>query len=145
MMAAGLTVAALFARLGRPAPEPGTPDWERASAAIEDAFWVIAAQGHPAWSPERHPRVIRTLALAVADRRFRNPESYVQEQAGEVSYRMADGSPVGLALTRGEVALIERVAGRGGLKSVQGQRSVLSRGLRTGYPFPDPEDSWGPV
>ncbi|WP_282203687.1 hypothetical protein [Kitasatospora fiedleri] len=145
MSTAGLTVDALFARLGRPAPEPGTPDWARASAAIEDAFWVIAAQGHRAWSPERHPPVIRTLALAVADRRFRNPESYVQEQAGEVSYRMADGSPVGLALTRGEVALIERVAGRSGLRSVQARREVASRGLRTGYPFPDPVDSWGPV
>ncbi|MFJ7909028.1 hypothetical protein [Kitasatospora sp. NPDC096204] len=144
-MSAGLTVAALFARLGRPAPEPGTPDWERASTAIEDAFWVIAAQGHRAWSPERHPAVIRSLALAVADRRFRNPEGYVQEQAGEVSYRMSDGSPVGLALTRGEQALIERVAGRSGLRSVQGRREVASRGLRTGYPFPDPVDSWGPV
>ncbi|WP_406111263.1 hypothetical protein [Kitasatospora purpeofusca] len=143
MTSAGLTVAALFARLGRPAPEPGTPDWERASAAIEDAFWVIAAHGHRAWTPERHPPVIRTLALAVADRRFRNPEGYVQEQAGEVSYRMPDGSPIGLALTRGEVALIDRVSGRGGLKSVQGARSVASRGLRTGYPYPDPEDSWG--
>ncbi|WP_406087411.1 hypothetical protein [Kitasatospora purpeofusca] len=145
MTAAGLTVDALFARLGRPAPVPDTPDWARASAAIEDAFWVIRAQGHPAWSPERHPRVIRTLALAVADRRFRNPEGYVQEQAGEVSYRMPDGSPMGLSLTRGEVALIERVAGRGGLRSVQARREVVSRGLRTGYPFPDPEDSWGPV
>ncbi|MFJ5233965.1 hypothetical protein ACIQBJ_29190 [Kitasatospora sp. NPDC088391] len=140
MTAAGLTVDALFARLGRPAPAPDTPDWARASAALEDAFWVIAATGHPAWSPERHPPVIRTLALAVADRRFRNPESYVQEQAGEVSYRMADGSPVGLALTRGEVALIERVAGRGGLRSVQARREVVSRGMRTGYPFPSPED-----
>ncbi|WP_327065941.1 hypothetical protein OH807_33645 [Kitasatospora sp. NBC_01560] len=138
-----LEVADLFKRLGKPAPATGTPDWERASAALEDAFWVIAAQGHPAWTPQRHPPVIRTLALAVADRRFRNPEGYVQEQAGEVSYRMPDGSPMGLALTRGEAALIDRVSGRGGLKSVNGQRSVLSRGLRTGYPYPDPEDSWG--
>ncbi|MFF4922905.1 MULTISPECIES: hypothetical protein [unclassified Kitasatospora] len=138
-----LDVADLFKRLGKPAPEPGTPDWERASAALEDAFWVIAATGHPAWSPERHPAVIRTLALAVADRRFRNPEGYVQEQAGEVSYRMPDGTPIGLALTRGEVALIERTAGRGGLRSVQARREVASRGMRAGYPFPDPEDSWG--
>ncbi|MFD4397853.1 hypothetical protein [Kitasatospora sp. NPDC058478] len=138
-----LDVADLFKRLGRPAPEPGSPDWERAAAALADAFWVIAAQGHPAWTPDRHPPVIRTLALAVADRRFRNPESYVQEQAGEVSYRMPDGSPMGLALTRGEVALIERVAGRGGLKSVQGRREAVSRGLRTSYPFPDPEDHRG--
>ncbi|MGW2539390.1 hypothetical protein ACWC5I_00580 [Kitasatospora sp. NPDC001574] len=138
-----LDVADLFKRLGRPAPEPGTPDWERANAALEDAFWVIAATGHRAWTPQRHPPVIRSLALAVADRRFRNPEGYVQEQAGEVSYRMSDGSPVGLALTRGEQALIERTAGRGGLRSVQARREVASRGMRVGYPFPDPEDSWG--
>lgn len=138
-----LEVADLFKRLGRPAPVTGSPDWERANAALEDAFWVIATQGHPAWSPQRHPPVIRTLALAVADRRFRNPEGYVQEQAGEVSYRMPDGTPMGLTLTRGEQALIDRVSGRGGLKSVNGRRTVLSRGQRTGYPFPDPEDSWG--
>ncbi|MBO1414465.1 hypothetical protein [Streptomyces sp. FH025] len=138
-----LDVADLFKRLGKPAPPTGTPEWERANAALEDAFWVIAAQGHPGWSPERHPPVIRTLALAVADRRFRNPEGYVQEQAGEVSYRMPDGTPIGLALTRGEVALIERTAGRSGLRSVQARREVASRGLRTGYPFPDPEDSGG--
>ncbi|WP_262987051.1 hypothetical protein [Streptomyces sp. CBMA156] len=28
----------------------------------------------------------------------------MREQAGEVSYRMPDGTPIGLALTRGEAA-----------------------------------------
>ncbi|MFF7988769.1 hypothetical protein ACFZDG_03105 [Kitasatospora xanthocidica] len=60
-----------------------------------------------------------------------------------MSYRMPDGSPMGLALPRGEQALIERTAGRGGLRSVQGRHSAISRGLRTGYPLPDPDDSWG--
>ncbi|WP_441248946.1 hypothetical protein [Kitasatospora sp. McL0602] len=138
-----LTVECLFKRLGKPVPEEGSPDWERASAALDDAFWVIAAYGHPCWTPEKHPKVIRTLALVVAERRFRNPEGYVQEQVGEVSYRMSDGTPMGLSLTRGEQALIDRVSGRGGLKSVRATRDVVSRGMQVGYPYPNPEGPWG--
>ncbi|MFD8318923.1 hypothetical protein [Kitasatospora purpeofusca] len=136
-----ISVQALFRRLGKPAPLEGD-ELGRAEAAVEDAFALVQAHGHPVWTVERHPKAITALVLAIAERKFRNPEGLVQEQAGEVSYRMGENTPQGLTLTRGELLLIQKVSGRAGLKSVSVQRDVLV-GNPTSYPYPNPSDSWG--
>ncbi|MGW2398507.1 hypothetical protein ACWCYY_18335 [Kitasatospora sp. NPDC001664] len=136
-----ISADALFRRLGKPAPLEGE-ELGRAAAAVEDAFALVQAHGHPAWTVDKHPKAITALVLAVAERKFRNPEGLVQEQAGEVSYRMGENTPQGLTLTRGELMLIQKVSGRAGMKSVRVQRDVLI-GHPISYPYQNPPGPWG--
>ncbi|MFF3673562.1 hypothetical protein ACFYYS_06170 [Streptomyces sp. NPDC002120] len=112
-------------------------------AALSDALAIAATHGKTEWyaKPERLPVGVKAVVLAVAERRVRNPNGYVSETAGEYSYRRPDMSALGLALTKGEIALIEKAAGTRGLMSVDVQRAVrIQHGID--YPWPNGRETW---
>ncbi|WP_424216346.1 hypothetical protein ACN20G_29860 (plasmid) [Streptomyces sp. BI20] len=115
----------LYSRLGKPAP---TDEEERAQAwgAIYDALAVVSTYGKTGWfsNPGSLPPGVKAVLLAVAERKVRNPEGYVSETAGEYSYRRPEQSALGLGLTAGEIALIEKAMGVRGLRSVQLESAV---------------------
>ncbi|WP_141275428.1 hypothetical protein [Streptomyces cacaoi] len=80
----------------------------------------------------------------MSERRLRNPDNFVSEQAGEYSYRYSESAASGFAPSKGEVALLERLAHKTRLHSTPVDRNVgIAR--RRFYPY-EPNDNtvWGP-
>ncbi|GAB7185926.1 hypothetical protein ATKI12_5757 [Kitasatospora sp. Ki12] len=110
------SVDQLTARLGYPLTGP---DLTMAEAALADASAVVRAHGLAWPDPARVPDVVRSVVLAAAERRVRNPEGYRMEQQGSYSYQLPASTPLGVDLTTSEVRLIRGAAGvAGGVYSV---------------------------
>ncbi|WP_327073324.1 hypothetical protein OG196_15150 [Kitasatospora purpeofusca] len=105
------TVDQLTARLGYPLTGP---DLTMAEAALADASAMVRAHGLPWTDPATVPDVVRSVVLAAAERRVRNPEGYRMEMQGSYSYQLPASAPVGVELTTGEARLIRGAAGIGG-------------------------------
>lgn len=120
----------LIARLG--SEITGDSDTARAEAAIEDVSAFIREEAHKTWvSPDDPtvldvPPVIRTIALRVAERSYRNPEGFSSESAADYSYqRNGATGEGGLYFTERELKQIRRAAGRSGLWTQQVTRGDL--------------------
>jgi len=109
------TVEELEARLGRTLDPDEVP---MAEAAISDASAMVRAYGLPWPDPETAPDVVRSIVLAASERKMRNPEGLRQEMEGGYQYTRSASTPVGVALTPAEIALLQGVAGIGGIYSV---------------------------
>ncbi|MFD0374663.1 hypothetical protein [Streptomyces sp. NPDC127112] len=132
----------LFARLGKPVPT-NPEEKALAESAIYDALAIVSTYGKAEWyaDPGRLPVGVKAVVLAVAERRVRNPKGFVSETAGEYSYRRPEQAALGLGLTAGEIALIEKATGVRGLVTVETVRSVrLNHSVN--YPWPDGKDRW---
>lgn len=110
----------LIARLGSEITVEA--DVTRAEAAIEDVSAFIREEAHATWvSPDdpnvsAAPAIIRTIALRVAERSYRNPEGFSSESAADYSYqRNGSTGEGGLYFTERELKQIRRAAGRSGL------------------------------
>ncbi|MGW5735729.1 MULTISPECIES: hypothetical protein [Streptomyces] len=137
----------LYARLGKPVPhgedEASRSELALAAGSLSDALAVCSTHGKSEWfmKPETLPWGVKAVVLAVAERRVRNPRGYVSETAGEYSYRRPEQSALGLGLTKGEIALIEKAAGQRGLMTVDVQRAVkVSHSID--YPYPNGRNPW---
>ncbi|MFE4257468.1 hypothetical protein [Streptomyces sp. NPDC056883] len=121
---------------------PFTDDAERgqATAALADASDMVRAYGNPYWNcacDDRKvvtPRAVRAVALAMAERRMRNPENFVSEGAGEYQYRYAENGANGAAPSKAEIALMEKLSNKNGRL----QTPVVERNLRinSSYMYP---------
>lgn len=72
----------LTARLGTPI-DPASPDHARA----EEALWSASIQAkaiaeHPEWTADTAPEAVVDLVLAAAQRIFKNPDRFINNQAG---------------------------------------------------------------
>ncbi len=105
------TVEQLVARLGYPLTGP---DLIMAEAALADASAVVRAHGLSWPDPDRAPDVVRSVVLAAAERRVRNPEGYRMEMQGSYSYQLPASTPAGVELTTGEARMVRGAAGLGG-------------------------------
>lgn len=110
----------LIARLG--SEIVGDPDQARAEAALEDVSAFIREEAHKTWlDPDDAtvaipPAIIRTIALRVAERSYRNPEGFSSESAADYSYqRNGATGEGGLYFTERELKQIRRAAGRSGM------------------------------
>ncbi|MFD8142618.1 hypothetical protein [Streptomyces sp. NPDC059708] len=132
----------LYARLGKPVPTEPT-ELGMGEAALYDALAIAATHGKAEWygKPETLPVGVKAVVLAVAERRVRNPNGYVSETAGEYTYRRPDMSALGLALTKGELALIERAAGSRGLRTVETVRAFETSDY-IDFPWPNGQERW---
>lgn len=131
-------LAGLEARMGRPFADEA--DKAQATAAISDASDIVRAYGSPHWGCEAGgrtvptPPAVRAVAMAMAERRMRNPENFVSEGAGEYQYRYAEQGANGFAPSKAEVMLIERLANKHGVRTLDTIRAVQIN-KRKGYPY----------
>jgi hypothetical protein len=121
----------LVARLGSEITD-GSSDQARAAAALEDVSAFIREEAHKLWlDPDdptvaAPPAVIRTIALRVAERSYRNPEGFSSESAADYSYqRNGATGEGGLYFTERELKQIRRAAGRTGMWTQQVTRGDL--------------------
>lgn len=99
-------------------------DLSRAQAALDDASTLIRAIAGTDWVIDDDPPVLATdlpdivasVCLAVAERKYRNPDALRSEQLG--SYQVAYDSGSGIFLTTDEAALIRRAIGTAAVGSV---------------------------
>ncbi|MEU9603705.1 hypothetical protein [Streptomyces sp. NPDC048057] len=70
----------------------------------------------------------------MAERRMRNPENYVSEGAGEYQYRYAEQGANGFAPSRAEVMLIEKLANKYGVRTLDVIRAVQINN-RNAFPY----------
>lgn len=115
------TIAELEARLGRPV---ATDELTLATAALADASALVRAYGLPWATPATAPEVAVSITLAAAERRVRNPGGYRMEMEGSYQYQLPASAPIGVALTKAEIALLAQLSGRGGIASVEIHRPV---------------------
>lgn len=114
------TVEDFELRLGKPLTGQ---DRKRAKALLQDASVLIRAVARLDWNGDP-PEVVRTIALNVALRAFRNPEGVRQQTLGDLS--MTFGTvDTGVMLTPEEERLIRLAAGWG--------QAIDSIQLTTGY------------
>ncbi|MEU3690543.1 hypothetical protein [Streptomyces narbonensis] len=131
-------LADLEARMGK----PFTDEAERAQAqaALADASDIVRAYGSPHWGCEDGgrtvptPPAVRAVTLAMAERRMRNPENFVSEGAGEYQYRYAEQGANGFAPSKAEVMLIEKLANKYGVRTLDVIRAVQIN-KRKAYPY----------
>ncbi|WP_194117753.1 hypothetical protein [Streptomyces hoynatensis] len=96
----------------------------QAQAALADASALVRYYG-AAWAdPATAPDLARTITLAAAERRVRNPEGYRAELDGNYQYQLPASAPTGVALSDAEIEQLRDLAGRAGLVSVEVQRPV---------------------
>ncbi|EMF02451.1 hypothetical protein H340_01354 [Streptomyces mobaraensis NBRC 13819 = DSM 40847] len=70
----------------------------------------------------------------MAERRMRNPENFVSEGAGEYQYRYAEQGANGFAPSKAEVMLIEKLANKYGVRTLDVIRAVQIN-KRKAYPY----------
>ncbi|MEU3599665.1 hypothetical protein ABZ714_13205 [Streptomyces sp. NPDC006798] len=114
----------------------------QARAAIADASDIVRAYGSPHWGCTAGgrtvpvPPAVRAVTLAMAERRMRNPENFVSEGAGEYQYRYAEQGSNGFAPSKAEIMLIEKLANRYGVRTLDVIRAVRINN-RNSYPYED--------
>lgn len=134
------TLPELEARMGKTFATP--TEQAQATAALADASDLARAFGNPMWGAEGAavPAIVRVVVLAVAERRMRNPDGYVSEQAAEYMYRRETSAAAGLAFTPIEERLLLKALGWGVLVCVPVQREVRIA-APTYYPYSEGEES----
>ncbi|MFF3555331.1 hypothetical protein ACWD4V_16065 [Streptomyces tsukubensis] len=138
------TLADLEARMGQPLVVPS--EQAQARAAIADASDIVRAYGSPHWGCAAGgrtvpvPPAVRAVTLAMAERRMRNPENFVSEGAGEYQYRYAEQGANGFAPSRAEITLIERLANKFGVRTLDVIRAVQINS-RNSFPYEENANS----
>ncbi|MGW0929554.1 hypothetical protein [Streptomyces sp. NPDC002644] len=128
-MTALATVDDLEARMG----VTFGPDESRiAETCLDDVSALARLYGFPSWGVGDHgiPDAVKAVVLAVAERRMRNPEGYVQEMAGEYSYRLPESGAAGMFFRPDELRVIRQSSGRTGLTSINVARPYRIDKLR---------------
>jgi fructose-specific component phosphotransferase system IIB-like protein len=150
------TVPELEARVGR----SFVTDEEKAmaAAALEDAAAIARVYGNPYWgcysvstfSASDEPVIIngvkllstgltvpdgvKAVVLAMAARAVRNPDGFVSETAGEYTYRYSENTANGLSPSPGEITMLEKLAQKDKLRTIEFQRAVqIARRRETPY------------
>ncbi|MET8684843.1 hypothetical protein ABZV77_11555 [Streptomyces sp. NPDC004732] len=112
------TLTELEARMGEPFADESAR--RQGTAALADASDFVRGYGNPRWGCDCNgPRIkpvgaVKAVALAMAERRMRNPENFVSEGAGEYNYRHAEQGSNGAAPSKQEVDLLERLSNKKG-------------------------------
>ncbi|XVV06337.1 hypothetical protein ACQPW3_13475 [Actinosynnema sp. CA-248983] len=97
----------------------GTPDQDRATAALHDASALVRAELPPALLAPTVPPVVVAIVCQAAGRVLRNPEGYVSEQIGQYGYRYGEAAVTGVYLSTEERGVLRRLARRSGLRSTR--------------------------
>ncbi|MEV0443890.1 hypothetical protein AB0I84_02115 [Streptomyces spectabilis] len=132
------TVQELEARMGRPFVDG--LEKRQAAAAIADASDIVRAYGSPLWGCDefdrrvRIPPAVKAVTLAMTERRMRNPDNFVSEGAGEYQYRYAEQGSNGFAPSKQEIMLIEKLANKYGVRTLDVVRAVAINNRRT-FPY----------
>lgn len=98
----------------------------RARSALDDASSMAEAEGGRQTTGAARRSVV-VIVCKAARRELENPDGHTSETYGSHAWRAPEGSATGVYLTEDERAQIRRLAGRGGLQTMQVYRGDLDR------------------
>lgn len=90
-----------------------------AAHALEHASELVKLYGLP-WTPASVPPLVKRIVISATARFLRNPDGYVQSRAGDETVAWSPDSAAasgGVTLTKDEIDIVEKFAGRSTLDS----------------------------
>lgn len=130
------TVDELAVRVGTVLDE-GSLDYARAEAALEDASVRVVEITETDWSGagETVPAEVVRIVLACAQRLYRNPDRFVQNQAGSFGATLSTSD-----FATGDILLAAEIASLGKYKPRPGQFWVIESTREDGRGIIEPAD-----